>query len=462
VKVEITGGNTMHPNPRRIAPIILILALAILAYWYFGIYKSRAENGTLSASGTIEARLVRVSAELGGRVLEVLADEGSPVKAGDILVRFDTTLLAAQRTQAEATLNVAQANAEAAQANAKALQANAVAARANAQAAEANTQAAKANVTAVQALLTAAQAGQAAAQAGLDAAQANYDLLKTGPSAEQLHLAQTVIDKARIAADAAQEAYDALPEGLRDTTNGKTLKQQLDAANATVANAQAQYDLTKAGAQPGQLDAAQALVDGAQAQVDSAAAQVDSTQAKVDAAQSQADAAQALAEAAGSQAEALQSQAEAATAQAEAAKAQVEAARAALNILEVQINKMTLSAPADGRVLSRSIQPGEVAAAGAPLLMLGQLDDLTITVYFPEDRYGTISLGEMAQVSVDSFSGETFTAKVTYIADKAEFTPRNVQTAEGRRSTVFAVKLSIENPEGKLKPGMPADVKFGK
>jgi hypothetical protein len=94
--------------------------------------------------------------------------------------------------------------------------------------------------------------------------------------------------------------------------------------------------------------------------------------------------------------------------------------------------------------------------------MLGQLDDLTITVYIPEDRYGTISLGETAQVSVDSFSGVTFTAIVTYIADKAEFTPRNVQTAEGRRSTVFAVKLSIENPEGKLKPGMPADVKFGR
>ena len=450
----------MHPNPRKIAPILLVLALASLAYWYFGIYRPKAKNDVLSTSGTIEARLVRVSAELGGRVLEVLAEEGSPVKAGDILVRFDTSLLAAQRAQAEAALSVAQANAEAALANAKAVQANADAARANAEAAEANSQAAKANITAAQALLTANQAGQAAAQAGLDAAQANYDLLAAGPSTEQLHLAQTVIDKAAIAADAAQETYDALPEGLRDTTNGKALKQQLDAANATVANAQAQYDLAKAGAQPGQLDAAQAQVDGAQAQVDNAAAQLDSTQAKVDAAQAQADAAQALAEAAGSQAEALQSQAEAATAQAEAAKAQVESARAALNILEVQLNKMTLTAPADGSVLSRAIQPGEVAAAGAPLLVLGQVDDLTITVYLPEDRYGAINLGEMAQVNVDSFPEVTFTANVTYIAEKAEFTPRNVQTAAGRRSTVFAVKLSIENPEGKLKPGMPADVKF--
>jgi membrane fusion protein YbhG len=87
---------------------------------------------------------------------------------------------------------------------------------------------------------------------------------------------------------------------------------------------------------------------------------------------------------------------------------------------------------------------------------------MTITVYIPEDRYGAINLGETAQVKVDSFPGEAFTAKVSYIADQAEFTPRNVQTSEGRRSTVFAIKLSIGNSGGELKPGMPADVTFGK
>ena len=62
---------------------------------------------------------------------------------------------------------------------------------------------------------------------------------------------------------------------------------------------------------------------------------------------------------------------------------------------------------------------------------------------------------------MDSFPGQQFAATVTHIADRAEFTPRNVQTAEGRRSTVFAVRLSIDNPDGQLKPGMPADVDFG-
>jgi HlyD family secretion protein len=78
----------------------------------------------------------------------------------------------------------------------------------------------------------------------------------------------------------------------------------------------------------------------------------------------------------------------------------------------------------------------------------------------PEDRYGEIQLGQQARVTVDSFPDENFEALVTHIADQAEYTPRNVQTAEGRRTTVFAVKLAVDNSAGKLKPGMPADVVF--
>jgi HlyD family secretion protein len=93
-------------------------------------------------------------------------------------------------------------------------------------------------------------------------------------------------------------------------------------------------------------------------------------------------------------------------------------------------------------------------------LTIGQIDSLSIVVYVPESQYGQISLGQTAQVKVDSFPGETFTATVTHIADQAEFTPRNVQTSEERATTVYAVKLSIDNAAGKLKPGMPADVTF--
>ncbi len=129
-------------------------------------------------------------------------------------------------------------------------------------------------------------------------------------------------------------------------------------------------------------------------------------------------------------------------------------------MLQVQVERLTLKAPMTGVVLKRSIEPGEVVLPGASLLKIGDLTNLYIVVYVSESRYGEIKLGQVAQVKVDSFPGETFTGKVAHIADQAEFTPRNVQTAEGRATTVFAVRLDVTNVDGKLKPGMPADVVF--
>jgi HlyD family secretion protein len=119
-----------------------------------------------------------------------------------------------------------------------------------------------------------------------------------------------------------------------------------------------------------------------------------------------------------------------------------------------------ISIPADGVVLARNVEPEEVVLAGATAFTVGRLDKLTITVYIPENHYGEVKLGDKASVSVDSFPTQVFFATVTRIASQAEFTPRNVQTAEGRQTTVFAVELTLDNPTGLLKPGMPADVTF--
>ncbi len=114
--------------------------------------------------------------------------------------------------------------------------------------------------------------------------------------------------------------------------------------------------------------------------------------------------------------------------------------------------------PIGGVLLQRAVEPGEIAAPGGTLLVVGDLGDMTLTVYVPEDHYGQISLGQTYPVTVDSFPGRVFTGKVSYISDQAEFTPRNVQTIQGRKSTVYAVRLAISNPDMALKPGMPADV----
>jgi len=114
--------------------------------------------------------------------------------------------------------------------------------------------------------------------------------------------------------------------------------------------------------------------------------------------------------------------------------------------------------PIDGVVLVRAFEPGEITAAGGTMLVVGDLSTITLTVYVPEDRYGQIYLGQEYPVTVDSVPDQVFLGKVTHIADQAEFTPRNVQTVQGRKNTVYAVRLTIPNPTLALKPGMPADV----
>src|SRR5688572_8439593 len=97
----------MKPPPILRVLVVLVL-LALAAYWFFFLRQAEAD-GRLTASGTIEAYQVNISAETGGRVLELLATTGDTVTAGQPLVRFDTTLLEAQLAQAQAGLAAAQA-----------------------------------------------------------------------------------------------------------------------------------------------------------------------------------------------------------------------------------------------------------------------------------------------------------------------------------------------------------------
>ena len=337
----------MH-KPPKFAPVVVFLLIATAAIWYLTTNTASADDGTLTASGTIEARQVNVSAEIGGRIQQVSAGEGQLVEAGELVILLDGSLIEVQVRQAQAALQ--------------------------------------------------------AAEAGVTAAQKNLDLIKAGPSAEQLAVAQAAINQGLVAADAARDAYDELTEAMQDSAKGKELKLKLDQAEAALATARANYNLVKAGARPQQIEASEA--------------------------------------------------------QLAAVIAQRDAAREAMHAVEVQLARTQVLAPISGVVLEQPVEAGEFASPGATLLVIGQLDHLTLTVYVPEDRYGQIQVGQECEVTVDSFPGQIFQARVTQVAGKAEFTPRNVQTTESRKTTVFAVKLAVENTDGSLKPGMPADVRF--
>ncbi|MCS6994663.1 MAG: efflux RND transporter periplasmic adaptor subunit [Anaerolineales bacterium] len=437
-------------------PVIIIVLLAIFgaaAYFLWPQFQPAAETG-LTASGTVETVQTSIAPEVAGKVLEVLVEEGDSVSAGQVLLRLDPSLLEAQRALAASNL-----------ASVKAAVVTAEAALASAQAQyDLTVQAALTEEAAVRAAdwklskptefdqpswyftraeqLTAAEAERAAARQSLDKAAdrlASYQKQTAG---------QDFLEAERRLA-AARAAYD-LAKSLLDSTSGadQTLRDaaqtRFDDAQSELEDAQKAYDdlLT--------TEAAQDILE-ARADLRLAQERADRAADRLRALQTGLNSPKVLA------AQKVVEQAEAALSQAKTAVAQAEAN---LKVIETQIAKLTLTAPADGVILTRSVQPGEVVSPGSVALTLANLSDLTLTVYIPEDRYGEVTLGQTVSVTVDSFPGETFRAIVVHISDRAEFTPRNVQTVEGRKTTVFAIKLRLDDPQGKLKPGMPADVRF--
>ncbi|MBI5380067.1 MAG: efflux RND transporter periplasmic adaptor subunit [Nitrospirae bacterium] len=142
------------------------------------------------------------------------------------------------------------------------------------------------------------------------------------------------------------------------------------------------------------------------------------------------------------------------------ARAQVEAAEAAAATARVRVEDLVLTAPLDAVVLKKPMEAGEQALPGFPVVTLADLAHLWVRVYVAEQDVGRVRLGQPARVRVDSFPDRPFAGTVIEVAEQAEFTPRMVQTQRERVFLVFAVKVAVQDPEGLLHPGMPADVEL--
>ncbi len=133
-------------------------------------------------------------------------------------------------------------------------------------------------------------------------------------------------------------------------------------------------------------------------------------------------------------------------------------AEAALAEAESILADLTIVAPTGGTITTRMVDAGEVVVAGAPLLELVDLDHLYLKVYVPEVLIGKLRLDLPARIYTDAFPDQPFDATVRYIASKAEFTPKEVQTPDERVKLIYEVRLYLaENPDRKLTPGLPAD-----
>lgn len=142
----------------------------------------------------------------------------------------------------------------------------------------------------------------------------------------------------------------------------------------------------------------------------------------------------------------------------ESARARVASLDARLAQLKQQISDASVLSPVDGIVTSRIAEKGELLQPGSPICLITKLADAWLTVYVTDEELALIRIGEEVVVTTDG--GQTRKGRLTYIASKAEFTPKNVQTKDERVKLVYRVKIGLDNRDGFFKPGMPAEARF--
>ena len=328
--------------------VISILAAAAVVAAGAGC-RSR-DDGVPRASGYVEATEVRVAAEVGGRVVEMPAEEGKVVAAGDVLARLDTSDL-------EITLRRAEAD--------------------------------------------------------RDQAGAQLQLLQAGSRAEDIRQASAQAESASADIAAAEAELKAATEDLQRFEG-------LLAANA-----------------------------GSRKQRDDAAARASIARARVTAAQERARAAD----------EGVKRlRAGARREEVAAAQARVSSANAQIAALQKNLADATVKSPVAGTVTSKLVDAGEMVPARTPVAVISDLEHAWANVYVDEPVVPQLRLGQAATLLTDA--GHRLTGTVTYISPRAEFTPRNVQTAEERSRLVYRIKVSVDNREGILKPGMPVEAEL--
>ena len=305
----------------------VVAAVVVVAFLGWRLLRPPAlPEGVVSGNGRIEAVEIDVAAKTPGRVRDILVDEGTYVKADQIVAHMDTDVLQAQRAEAEAQ-------------HQQALNAIEIA---NSQVIQRESERA------------AAFAGTRQRQAELDAAR------------RRLARSDTL---AREGATAMQERDDD-----------------------------------------------QARVEGAQAALEASRAQMAAVDAAIATARSQVI----------------------------GARSNVDAVLAALRRLDADIADSALKAPRDGRVQFRVAQPGEVVAGGGRVLNLVDLSDVYMTFFLPETVAGRVGLGTEVRIVLDAAPDYVVPAKVSFVADVAQFTPKTVETQSERQKLMFRVKARID------------------
>ena len=426
------------PILRRVLPVVLLLAVGVALG--LGVLRSKPLEGLYS--GVVETTTYDLAFEVSGRLEAFGVEEGQSVAAGTAVARLRESDLEAALQAAKAREGVAVAN------------------------------------------LAALEAGSrpeeiAQAEARTRRAQAQLDQLRNGPTHEE-------VNQAREARDAARQAWQIREKGFR-AEDVEAARASVEAARSTLERARTDAEryrrLHQEDAVPLRtLEEFENRLVVATSQHDAAVQAWEKlkrgyTYEEREQARHEYEVREARFQevARGARIELVQAaEAELASARAtlalvregpraedrQAARRRLEEARAAVRTATLNLRKARLLAPTAGLVVTRNFEVGEMVQPGVPVVTMEDLTAPWVEVFVPETEIGKVRVGDRFSVTVDSMPGRTWEGKVTRVYEKAEFTPKTIQTQRERVNLVFRVKVTVENPDGVLKPGMPADARL--
>lgn len=142
----------------------------------------------------------------------------------------------------------------------------------------------------------------------------------------------------------------------------------------------------------------------------------------------------------------------------EAQRLEVKRSQAIVDASRALLDDTVVTSPLDGVVLTKNYESGEYVNPGSAIATIGEMEDCWVKIYISSTQIGLIQVGQPVEVRVDAFPDKPFSGTIKEISQNAEFTPRQSITQRERANLVFMVKVKIDNSQGVLKPGMPADV----
>ena len=383
--------------------ILAIVLLAALATAGVFTYRSLhpEDTGRIVVSGNIELNQVDIAFKTSGRLVERAVNEGDPVHKGMVIARLDREQLLRQRETAEAALQTSQATLAESQ-------------------------------SALKWQRETMTADLQLRRADLSAAESQLLQLKNGARPQELEQATAAVTAAQSQHDQAKKDWERAQTLFKNddisTSQYDAFRTRFESTQATLRQAKEQLSLVKQGPRSETIEAASAQVERARASLKMGQANAIETQRREQ--------------------------------DVTARRSEIERAKSQIALIDTQLADTIAVSPIDGVVLVKAADVGEVLAPGTSVVTVGDTEHPWLRAYIKERDLGRVKLGSKARVTTDSFPGKVYDGRVSFISSEAEFTPKQIQTAEERVKLVYRVKIEIDNSRHELKSNMPADAEI--